>query len=239
MKPLRLLVCTAALLLGWGRVQAQTTSCPTVSTNVSVVNAFITGSPTPIGLATYDQTTLGLSIQFAGPGNKAIYLVGVPKQLIIGRASTPWAALRGLPQALVQYQSPCPILGVDGKPIITTGLPAQTFSPFVTSPCPIVTGPDRLQLIPLVNTPFRVYLAVYDTISRFFLVQFADGMSAMFVNVPATALRGQTDWNTLAIYQEAIMAVNSACPLLAVGSPQYDAFGFGVAVFGAFGIGGF
>lgn len=238
MKPLRLLVCMAALLLGWGRAQAET-ACPTVSTNVSVVNAFITGSPIPIGLATYDQTTLGLSIQFAGPGNKAIYLVGVPKQLIIGRASTPWASIRSYPEALVQDRSPCPVLSATGSPIIVTGLSFPTISPFVQSPCPAATGPERLQLVGLRDTPFRVYLAVYDTVSRFFFVQFSNGSSAMFVGVPPTAVRGTPDWNSFAAYGEAIMVEQSGCPILSAGSPQYTGFGFGVPLFGAFGIGGF
>lgn len=215
MKPLRLLACMAALLLAWGRAHADT-ACPTVSTVTSVVTAFITGSPVPITLATYDLTTHGLTIQYAA--NRANYLVGVPRQLIVGRASTPWAAIQNYPHAMVQDRSPCPVLSATGSPIIVTGLSFPTESPFVQSPCPTATGPDRLQLVGLRNTPFRVYLAVYDFVSQYFFVQFSNNTSALFVGVPQAAVRGVPDWNSFAAYTEAIMTQNSGCPVLAGGT---------------------
>lgn len=189
------------------------TTCPTVSTMTSVLNPIITGAPKPITLATYDLNTLGLFVRYAN--NRADYFVGVPRQLIVGRAVVPWTAIASYPTALVQDRSPCPVLSSNGTPILTSGLAANTVSPYVMASCPAISGADPIQLVSVVSAPFSIYLATYDVTLKYLTVQFAQGTSALFTNIPKSLVAKPVIWNSLATYPEALMTEQSACPLLA------------------------
>jgi hypothetical protein len=194
------------------------TPCPSVSDQIQIINPTIVGAPFPVQLAIYDQTSLGLAIQPAGPGNPAIYFVGVPRSLIVGRNQVQWASISGYPQALVQTNSTCPVLTVEGNPIITSGpLPTVTSSPYVFPVCPAISTGTKLQVVGILSPPLGVYRAVYDGSTQFLTVIFSNGQTDMFVGVPASAVKSPVVWNSLASYQMAIMAqgANPACPLLA------------------------
>lgn len=217
------------------KVALADTACPTVSSETQILTPVITGAPEPIALASYDTTTLGLMVQFAGQGNKATYFYGVPNQLIIGRGFVPWSTIAGYPQAVTQEQSPCPVLAVTGKPLFSTGNAVTTYTPFVAAPCPLVTDGTELSVASIMFPPYTIYQAVYDAKTQFLTVQFVSGISSLFVGVPDSVATAQIQWNSLYPYFEALMVEHSACPVLTGGSP-YQGWSFGVS---AFGIGSF
>ena len=210
------LIVTAVAMLSLAQAGAQT-PCPTVSNQIQVLNPTIVGAPYPVQLAIYDQASLGLAIQPAGRGNPAHYFVGVPRSLIVGHATVQYASIQPYPEAMVQTNSTCPVLSSAGTPILTSGaMPPTTVSPFVSPPCPLISNGKKLQVVGFANSPTPISLAVYDANTQYLTVKFVDGTADMFVGVPAAGVAGNNvQWNSLAGYQEAIMAQGTACPLLA------------------------
>ena len=208
------------------------TYCGSVSPQVQILNPTIMGAPRSVALASYDLNNHGLSVQWAGQGNKALYFVGVPQSVIVGKASVPWTSISSYPQALVQDQSTCPVLSVSGSPILTTGNSAMPPSANIQNPCTLVSDGTELQPAAISFPPYSIYFAVYDAKTQYLIVQFAGGDSALFVGVPSTVASGNIEWNTLYQYTEAIMAEQSACPLLAGGAAPPLGWIFGISAFG-------
>ena len=224
-----LIVIALAVVLG-PKARADT-YCPTVSSQVQILNANITGSPQPIALASYDLNTKGLMVQFAGPGNKATYFVGVPSQLIVGRTNVPWSTISSYPQAYTQEQSPCPLLSSAGTPLLSTGNAITTVTPFVLPPCPLVSDGTQLSVAQVYYAPYSIYQAVYDAKTQFLTIQFVSGISVIFVGVPKSVATSAIQWNNLYQYMEALMVEQSACPYLS-GGAVYSGFIFGTSAFG-------
>ncbi len=195
------------------------TPCPTVSSNIDSLPVTITGAATS-GEGFYDQSTGGLIFQPTGPGNRALYFIGVPKALVIGHQYLPWTTLNAFPQAIVQDQSTCPILLATGKPLQSGGANFPTTSPMVQVPCPLITDDTRITLLSLMSPPYNVYLATYDAKTQFVNIQWTNGDAALFVAVPSSLIGagGVLQWASLATYQQSLMLENSACPLVLQGS---------------------
>jgi hypothetical protein len=195
------------------------TPCPTVSSNIDSLPVAITGSATS-GEGFYDQSTGGLIFQPTGPGNRALYFIGVPKALVIGHQYLPWTTLNAFPQAIVQDQSTCPILLATGRPLQSGGANFPTTSPMVRAPCSLITDDTEITLLSLMGPPYSVYMATYDPKTQFIDIRWADGGGALFVAVPKTAIAagGVVQWASLANYEQALMLENSACPLVLQGS---------------------
>lgn len=106
---------------------AQTTPCPTIVDNISVMSVVVTGSPQPIQTANYDLARNNLTVIY--PSQNAVIFVAVPRSLVqSGKIS--WAVLNGYHPGLMQNRSVCPLLTQDNKILETrpngTPIPSST-----------------------------------------------------------------------------------------------------------------
>lgn len=102
------------------------TPCPTVSDGTRILPVTITGTPQPVFFGSYDLNTSYLFITYQNQTNQM--LIGVPKTLIVGHQTVPWASISRYPSAVMQERSPCPLLQEDyvvvsGPLLMTTGAP--------------------------------------------------------------------------------------------------------------------
>lgn len=104
-----------AVQLAWVRWAHGATLCPSVSDNVSILMPTITGAPKPVDYAAYDLETSYLTIAYTN--RTAQMLIGVPRSLITGHQTVPWAAISHYPSAIMQEKSTCPLLTQAGVPI--------------------------------------------------------------------------------------------------------------------------
>lgn len=92
------------------------TNCPTVSDGARILPVTIIGAPMPTYYGSYDLNTSYLFIAYQNKSNQM--LTNVPRNLIVGHQTVPWAAISRYPSAIMQERSPCPLLAPPNSPIL-------------------------------------------------------------------------------------------------------------------------